>query len=201
MPSAADKRFKKVDFDEELAEDFVPPPPPTPGKPRPEDGSPTRRIRREEDAMPREDGMPENVAGVFLLLIALLIAGRMALYAWAESWGARAHIEGIVSNAVFGIGAVIILIVWVDAEWQAVRWLMIPKAITIFVSVVICASAISGGALLEGVAGGSPVHPGLVALLAVAACLLAASPFWVWALRSTMRFLNNPMKAFGGKRK
>ena len=142
-----------------------------------------------------------NVEGVLLVLVAIVILARLALYAYAEDWGTKAPVEGLLSNIVFGALAVVLLVAWAHAAWMAMQWLMIPNALTVLVALVLCASAISGGALLDGVMGVAPVHPGRVAVAAIAAVLFAASRWWTWLLRTVVAFLNDPAGTIKGRKK
>jgi hypothetical protein len=78
---------------------------------------------------------------VFLIILIVVLAGRMALYAFVEHMGAAARVEGLISDAVFGVAAIFLLSEWVKAEWFANGLLVIAKGTLIAVALAIAVPA------------------------------------------------------------
>jgi hypothetical protein len=78
---------------------------------------------------------------VFLIILIIVLGGRMALYAFVEHRGAAAHVEGLISDGVFGIAALYLLWEWVKAEWSANGLLVIAKGTLIAVALAIAVPA------------------------------------------------------------
>ena len=150
-------------------------------------------VAREYQAM-RNDGtaMPHSTAGLFLVLAACLVVGRLVLYQFVEDAGSSAHIEGLISDVLFAAGSGVLLLSWVKSEWQEIRWLAVPKFVFVFVMLLICASTESGGALLDGDISAPAVHPIIAGLMAIATLLLAASPLFVYLAGFVFAFVNDP---------
>lgn len=74
---------------------------------------------------------------LFLIILIVVLAGRMVLYAYVEHMGATAKIEGWIADAVFGIGALFLLSEWVKAEWSWNGLLVIAKGTLIAVALAI----------------------------------------------------------------
>ena len=131
-----------------------------------------------------------STAGVFLILTAFVVAGRLAIYLFVENGGTGPEVIADLSDLLFGAGSALLLFAWVKAEWAETAWLAVPKYVFVFVMTLFCANVVNGGALLRGDWDAPPTHPVLAGLLAVAALTLAASPLAVVAVNSALRAVN-----------
>jgi hypothetical protein len=136
-----------------------------------------------------------STAGVFLVLLAFLVLGRCALFAFVQDWGMRESGAGTIFNLLFGPAAVLLLAVWVRAEWKEIAWLAAIKYIFVFVMLFLCTEILDGGALLSGDFDTTPTDPIAATFLAVVSLFFGASPLPVRIVRWLMRFLN---AVFGG---
>jgi hypothetical protein len=140
-----------------------------------------------------------STAGVFLILVAFIVAGRLALYFFVENAGTGAHAIASLSDILFAAGSALLLYAWVRAEWAEVAWLAVPKFVIVFVTLLICASVFNDGALLRGDWSASPTHPILASVIAIVALSLAASPLAIVAVSSILRLLNGVSGGQGGE--
>jgi hypothetical protein len=129
--------------------------------------------------------------GAMLVVIVFIVLGRLALYGAVENWGTAAAAEGILANLVAGAGSAVIFGYWAWEAWRQCAWLMIPSAVLVLVTMVICGAAILDGPQGENV--------GPAAFLAIVALLIGASPIFIRLIKHTMEFLNHPFKKLGGK--
>jgi hypothetical protein len=149
-------------------------------------------VVRENKALRNQGGgAVRSTAGVFLILIAFITVGRLALYQFVQDGGNAADTVGLISNALFGAGSLLLLFVWIRAEWAEIAWLAIPKYVFVFVALLIAGNLFSDGALLRGDMKAPATHPILAGLIAITALLLAASPLAVLAVRWVLHFLQN----------
>jgi hypothetical protein len=139
------------------------------------------RLRQQQAGDAQDEPIP-NAAGVLLLIVSIILAGRLFLYVFVEDYGRKAQTEGLITNIVSGAGTVVMLVAWVYVEWQSVQWLMIPKVVLVLVTLAIAVSAIRDG---------DP--PLVIGLAAIGVLLFGASPFFIWLLRTMMHFLNDPI--------
>ena len=156
-------------------------------------------VRENKSLRKRGDPAARSTAGVFLILLAFLAAGRLALYMIVEDGGTTANTLGLILNVLFGGGSLLLLFAWVDAEWKEVSWLAVPKYVFVAVMLLVCASLLSDGALLRGEWSAQATHPILAGLIAIVALLLAASPLAVVAVRCILRLLNDAVTGNGGE--
>jgi hypothetical protein len=80
---------------------------------------------------------------LFLIILAVVLAGRMALYVFVEHMGLTARTEGWMANAVFGAAALFLLWGWVTVEWRTRGLLVIAKGTLLAVALAIAASEFS----------------------------------------------------------
>jgi len=148
-------------------------------------------VVRENKAL-RNQGAPRarSTAGVFLVLVAFVVVGRLALYSFVEDGGTGTQFIGNVTDVLFAAGSALLLYSWVRAEWAEIAWLAVPKFVFVFVMLLICTSVFSNGALLQGDWSAPPTHPILASLIAVVTLSLAASPLAIVAVSSILRLLN-----------
>lgn len=138
----------------------------------------------EPDYEPR-GGALEDPGAALLIIAVIVIIARLCVYVWAENWGAKHHLLGTVSNITF-IGLLSIMLCgWASVEWKLLRWLMIPNVSLILVAILICFSKISESKVF---------HPVPLALIMIAALIIAASPLFLWLVRTIVQFLNDPFK-------
>jgi hypothetical protein len=96
-----------------------------------------------EELLRLKGGSDPRVAppSVFLIILIVVLAGRMVLYLVVEHMGATARVEGLISDAVFGVAALYLLSEWVKAEWAANGLLVIAKGTLIAVALAIAVPA------------------------------------------------------------
>jgi len=146
----------------------------------------------------REDKAPfRSTAGVFLVLLAFVIAARLGIYEFVEDGGGAAGMIGILSDVLLCGGAIMLLFAWVCAEWNEIAWIAVVKFAFVFFALLLGASIVDDGALLHGHFSARATHPIMAGLVAIGALLLAASPLAVAAVRGIMDFLNDKMGGGG----
>jgi hypothetical protein len=152
-------------------------------------------VRENKELRKQAPGVPQSMAGAFLILLAFVIAGRLAVYQFVQDGGTTADTVGLISNLLFGGGSVLILFVWARTEWGEIEWLAIPKYVLVIVALLFAGNLFSDGALLRGEFSAPATHPFWAGLIAIAALLIAASPLAVLVVRWTLHFLH---RIFGG---
>lgn len=148
-------------------------------------------VVRENKALRDGKDSHRSTAGVFLVLLAFVIAARFAVYEFVQDGGVTAGTIGTLSNVLFCGAAVMLLFAWSAAEWEEIGWLAIVKYAFVFVTLLFALSEVSDGAILQGHFSAKATHPLFAGLVAIAALLLAASPLAVAAVKSIMTFLND----------
>ena len=125
---------------------------------------------------------------LFLLILAVLVAARLALYLIIEKSGNKAFIEAMIANGVFGVGWVVIFGKWAWSEWLASKWLTVAKCSLILAAMVIALDGITDGEIWAGrmVAGHNALRP-LVGL--IVALLICASSLFERGMSAGMRLL------------
>lgn len=155
-------------------------------------------VVRENKALRQQaPAAPQSLAGAFLILLAFVIVGRLAIFQFVQDGGATADTVGLISNVLFGAGTVVLLFVWARTEWGEIEWLAIPKFVLVFVALLFAGSVFSDGALLRGEFKAPATHPFLAGLIAIVALLLAASPLAVMCVRWILHSLQNLFGAGG----
>jgi hypothetical protein len=144
-------------------------------------------------AVLRGGGKIDHTPQMFLVIFALLVLCRMALYVYVEQMGGEAGIEARPASGLFGGAGLIVLAFWVVNEIRASSWLMMPKAMLILVALLISASIFSNGKVWVGTPtapGGKPWH---VLALVLAALLVAATPFCEWLVNTIVQLVSHPV--------
>lgn len=156
-------------------------------------------VVRENKALRDQQTPPlRSTAGVFLILLACLIVGRLALYQFVEIDGNASAALSVLTNLLFAGGSVVLLVMWVRAEWEEVVWLAVPKFTIVFVLLLFCADVVSDGAILRGEWRAELTHPILAGVIAIAGLLMAASPLAVLLVRGALQLVNNGLGGKGG---
>ena len=140
-----------------------------------------------------------STAGVFPIILAFMVLGRLSLHLFVGDSGSEGGPLGVLVNLLFAGGAVVLLIVWVRAEWVEISWLALPKFVLALVPLLVAASTVSDGALLHGDWRAPATHPILAGLIAVIALLAAASPLAVAVVSMVLRRLNDLVSGSGGE--
>jgi hypothetical protein len=148
-------------------------------------------VVQENKALRNKENSYRSTAGVFLVLLAFVIAARFAIYEFVQDGGASAGTIGTLSNVLFCGATIMLLFAWAAAEWEEIGWLAVVKYAFVFATLLFAASEVSDGAILQGHFGAKATHPLFAGLVAVVALLLAASPLAVAAVKSIMTFLND----------
>jgi hypothetical protein len=159
----------------------------------------TQDAKRLADALKTIRGTPRPE--LFLIIIAVLMAGRMALYLYAD----RSSMEAMIASLLLGGAAAAMLILWTAAEWRAARWLMIPKTVLLLVAFVIAAEILASGMQWigemtgwVGVTGPPRVAAWRAFKLALGALLLAALPLCGWLVNLILNLLTEPVETVKG---
>lgn len=134
---------------------------------------------------------------VFLIIMAVLMAGRMAIYVYVKN-AVAGDLEPLVSTAVFGAVATLMFIFWMAAEWKAARWLVIPKTVLLVVVFMIAAGMLSNGMVWAGIFMAPGVDPWPAFELALAALAVAASSLCAWLLNVVLTLLTEPVETVKG---
>jgi hypothetical protein len=148
-------------------------------------------VVRENKSLRNERTSYRSTAGVFLVLLAFVIAARFAIYEFVQDGGVTAGTIGTLSNVLFCGAAIMLLFAWAAAEWEEIGWLAVVKYAFVLVTLLFAVSEVSDGALLQGHFSAKATHPLFAGLVAVAALLMGASPLAVAAVKSIMAFLND----------
>ena len=151
-----------------------------------------RAYDRLSKAVLREGGKVDHTPQTFLVIFALLVLGRMALYVYVEQMGGNAGIEARPANGLFGGASLIVLGIWVVNEIKSSGWLMMPKAMVIVVALVIAASVFSNGRIWEGTATVPGGQPWNAVALVLAGLLVAATPFCEWLVNTIVDLVSDP---------
>jgi hypothetical protein len=155
-------------------------------------------VVRDNKAMRNDPDMAGRpLAGVFQVLLAVLVLGRLAIYEFVQHGGGDAKVIGVLSSVLFCGGAIVLLIAWIRMAWEEMQWLAIVQYVLVFVLILVSVSILDDGALLSGDFHADATHPILAAVIAVAAFLLAASPLALLAVCGVWDALTSMFKKGG----
>jgi len=137
-----------------------------------------------------------NKSTIFLIIAALEVLARLALFIVVEDWGNRANDLGVLVTTFGSIALLATVAGWANYEAQTVGWLVVPNCIFLLVATLICTSVFDPIVFENGKELGT-VHDPVIAATAFILCLLFAATrllfFAVWWLLS---FITDPRKVF-----
>lgn len=131
--------------------------------------------------------------GTYLIILAVVIAGRMVIYAYIEKWGQVAQSVGLGMTVLFGAGALAALYKWLVEGWKAIAYHMIPKCVIVVTASLFASSIFSNGGVWEGTLEDPEGHPVRAVIYIVLALLFAASPASEVGIGSLQGFLDHPV--------
>jgi len=117
-----------------------------------------------------------------------------------ETDGTEAPVEAMAAKSSTRGAALALLGVWVHTEATRFEWLMIPNALIVLLTIMICLNAVSGDRL-HGKATFPRAPAGEVTIVAAMGLLMATTRFWVWAIDRTTILLSDPIGAYKRRRK
>ncbi len=137
------------------------------------------------------------LAGVFQVLLAVLVLGRLAIFEFVQHGGTEAKVIGIASSVLFCAGSIVLLFVWIRLVWEEIQWLAIVQYVLVFVLMLVSVRVLDDGALLSGDFHAGATHPILAAAIGVLTFLFAASPLALLAVHGVWDALANMFKKGG----
>jgi len=137
--------------------------------------------------------------GAFPLIMAVIIAGRMVIYAYVEHRGSFGKDWSLGLTVLFGGLALTVFGKWLDEGWKQLQWRMIPKIVIVLVAFLVSLSVFSDGHVWEGVMETPKGMPWAATALIMAALALAASRACERGLVAILNFLDNPRMRRGAK--
>ena len=82
-------------------------------------------VRENKALRQRTPSIPQSTAGVYLVLLAVVILGWLAIFRFVEDGGTGVGIACLVWNFLFGAAAALLLFAWVVDEWKEIAWIAI----------------------------------------------------------------------------
>jgi hypothetical protein len=152
-------------------------------------------VVRENKAMRNDPGMMgPPLAGIFQVILAALVLGRLTIYEFVQHAGTKAHMIGTICSFLFCAGSIVLLFKWIRITWEEMQWLAIVQYLLVFVLILISASVLDDGALLSGDFHADATHPILASVIAVLTFLLVASPLAPLAVHAVWDILTGMFK-------
>ena len=143
--------------------------------------------------LPGETSDVDRAVGMFPVMLAMLILGRMVIYVFLEKMGAQLPLLGMICNALFGIAAVLIIYKWVGVGWAIIEWLMIPKLEVVLVALLTAAHIFTGGRIWHEAVLAPAANPYAATVLVLVAVLLTATTGLERGIMNLIDFLNHPI--------
>jgi hypothetical protein len=147
---------------------------------------------------PRPPRQPKK-SSIFLIIAALLLAARTALFIVVEAAGRRSPELGWVLNEAFGGAVILMILLWVIYDVMAEGWIVAGSLTFLIVATLSCCAYFDPGLVENGVPG--PVqHPIVAAAALIASFLFAASHAFRWIMSWLLLLVTDPARAFGVQR-